>query len=135
MNDLRTLRRRGKIGDSISLYINRDRKTVNIDTDDGRICRPYIVVERTVPALQSRHIQQLKNKQKSFKDLVNEGILEYLDVNEEDDSLIALNIENVMPHSPHRRSQPRWHSHSLAQPLCPSILNIAPPCEHPQQLQ
>lgn len=49
VNELRVMRRRGKIGESISISLNYERRSVSIDTDDGRIARPLIIVENGVP--------------------------------------------------------------------------------------
>ena len=44
---LRFMRRKGHIGEKsefISISINKDKRAVNIDSDEGRLCRPLIVV-------------------------------------------------------------------------------------------
>ena len=44
---LRFLRRRGHIGEKshfISISMNIDRRAVNIDSDEGRLCRPLLVI-------------------------------------------------------------------------------------------
>ena len=37
----------------------------------------------------------LKNRTKQYQDLIRMGLIEYIDVNEEDNALIALKIENI----------------------------------------
>jgi DNA-directed RNA polymerase III subunit RPC2 len=45
------MRRKGKIGSTISVSVNEQRRSVSIDTDEGRICRPLIIVENWVPKI------------------------------------------------------------------------------------
>jgi DNA-directed RNA polymerase III subunit RPC2 len=49
-----------------------------------------LVVEKGVPKLREKDIQNLKLGLKDFNDFLREGIIEYLDVNEENNALIAL---------------------------------------------
>lgn len=53
--------------------------------------RPLVVVERGRPKLQQQHIENLALGLRDFNDFLREGIIEYLDVNEENNALIALN--------------------------------------------
>ena len=52
IRDLRLLIRRGKIYLYISISMNIDRRSVYLDTDEGRLCRPLIIVEKMKPKLQ-----------------------------------------------------------------------------------
>ncbi len=52
------------------------------------------------------HIQALKEKQASFDDLVRLGLIEYLDVNEMDNSLIALESSDLRMGSTHMEIEP-----------------------------
>lgn len=54
------MRRRGKIGESISISLNYERRSVSIDTDDGRIARPLIIVEDGVPKVGLKELEMLK---------------------------------------------------------------------------
>lgn len=52
VKELRFMRRRNKIDESTSISLNYDRRIISLDTDDGRICRPLIVVEHGKPLIQ-----------------------------------------------------------------------------------
>ena len=52
--------------------------------------RPYIIVDKGKPKVTSKHIKELTRGFRSFDDFLREGLVEYLDVNEESDSEIAL---------------------------------------------
>lgn len=52
--------------------------------------RPYIIVMNGQSLVKNNHIQELLQGVRSFEDFLHEGLVEYLDVNEENDSYIAL---------------------------------------------
>ena len=39
------MRRRGLIGEFVSIYLNEKQSSVYIATDGGRVCRPLLIVE------------------------------------------------------------------------------------------
>ena len=52
--------------------------------------RPYIIVNKGKPLVTSKHIEELTQGFRSFEDFLKEGLVEYLDVNEENDCMISL---------------------------------------------
>jgi DNA-directed RNA polymerase beta subunit len=52
--------------------------------------RPYIIVENGQPCVTQHHIQQLTQGVRCFEDFLHDGLVEYLDVNEENDCYISL---------------------------------------------
>jgi DNA-directed RNA polymerase III subunit RPC2 len=94
--NLRKLRRAGRISEFVSVYINHHHRAVYIACDGGRICRPLIIVERGQPLVTADHIAQLKADNLTFDNFLRMGLVEYLDVNEENDSLIALYEHQVV---------------------------------------
>ena len=62
VKELKILRRRGKIGDTISIFLNESRRSVFLDTDYGRLSRPLIIVENKVPRLKRYHLEMIQNK-------------------------------------------------------------------------
>ena len=53
--------------------------------------RPLLTVEKGRVKLQQRDIEDLVIGLKDFNDFLRDGLVEYLDVNEENNALIALN--------------------------------------------
>ncbi len=53
---------------------------VNISTDEGRLARPLIIVEKGISKLTEQLMDDILKERKTFFDLVKEGIIEYLDV-------------------------------------------------------
>jgi DNA-directed RNA polymerase III subunit RPC2 len=92
VKSLRSLRRKGQMGEFVSLYLHDGQKAVHIATDGGRVCRPLIIVnEKTsLPRLQQVHVEGLSLGTISIKDLLRQGVVEYVDVNEENNCLIAV---------------------------------------------
>ncbi|XP_014242782.1 DNA-directed RNA polymerase III subunit RPC2 [Cimex lectularius] len=97
----RLLRRCGRINGFVSIYPNHNHKTVYISTDGGRLCRPYIIVENMQPLVKQEHIDQLKAGIRNFQDFLNDGLIEYLDVNEENDSMVALSENEINKNTTH----------------------------------
>lgn len=68
--------------------------------------RPLVVVERGRPKLEQQHIENLVLGLRDFNDFLREGIIEYLDVNEENNALIALNEQAITTSHTHMEIDP-----------------------------
>lgn len=90
INSFRRLRRAGQISEYVSIYQNKEHKCVYISCDGGRLCRPMIIVENGKVRVTAKPLQELAEGVRKFHDFVKEGLVEFLDVNEENDSNIAL---------------------------------------------
>ncbi|TFY79941.1 hypothetical protein EWM64_g4074 [Hericium alpestre] len=99
VHNFRRLRRAGRVSEFVSVYINHHHRTVNIASDGGRICRPTIIVENGMPKL-------LKDGTLEFDDFLRKGLVEYLDVNEENDSYIALYEPDIVLTTTHLEIEP-----------------------------
>ncbi|KIJ23197.1 hypothetical protein M422DRAFT_276275 [Sphaerobolus stellatus SS14] len=106
VTNFRKLRRSGKFSEFVSVYINHHHRAVYIASDGGRICRPMIIVENQKPRVTSEHINLLKKGAMTFDDFLRRGLVEYLDVNEENDSYIALYERNIEPGTTHLEIEP-----------------------------
>ncbi|CAI8495521.1 unnamed protein product [Hanseniaspora opuntiae] len=101
VSQFRKVRREGKVSEFISIYVNQQQTAVHIATDGGRICRPLIIVENGKSKVLPEHLNRLMNNELEFDDFLKMGLVEYLDCNEENDSLIALyerDLSNEMTH-------------------------------------
>lgn len=92
---IRKIRREGKINKFVSIFHNKLENAIYISTDNGRICRPLIIIKKNSNFFTNYQFQCNKIKYKSFNDLLLEGLIEYVDVNEENDCLIALHKSNI----------------------------------------
>lgn len=102
----RKLRRTGKISPFISIYTNSYQSAIHIATDGGRVCRPLIIVENGKSKVEEDHLRKLKNGTWEFDDFLKHGLVEYLDVNEENDSLIALYESYIESETTHLEIEP-----------------------------
>ncbi|KAF8049674.1 hypothetical protein N665_0012s0274 [Sinapis alba] len=89
-NSLRRLRRAGKIGEFVSVFINEKQHCVYVASDGGRVCRPLVIADNGVSRVKQHHMKELQDGVRTFDDFIREGLIEYLDVNEENNALIAL---------------------------------------------
>ena len=92
VDGLRSLRRRGCAGGFVSVYWNESQRSIHLATDGGRVCRPLLLVDPNtgLPKLKQRQIEALVLGALTIRDLLKEGIVEYVDCNEENNALIAV---------------------------------------------
>ncbi|EJS41646.1 ret1p [Saccharomyces arboricola H-6] len=106
VTQFRRLRRTGKVSEFISIYSNSHQMAVHIATDGGRICRPLIIVSGGQSRVKDTHLRQLLEGKLDFDDFLKLGLVEYLDVNEENDSYIALYEKDIIPSMTHLEIEP-----------------------------
>lgn len=94
ISTLRGLRRAGELQKDTSVVHDLQKKEVRIGTDAGRACRPLFVVSQGV-ILATAVIRQSENY--TWGQLLAEGCIEYLDVEEEEAALIAVRPEDIEP--------------------------------------
>jgi DNA-directed RNA polymerase subunit B len=85
----KSARRRGTIPPEVSIRYDSENRDIFINTDKGRILRPLLILYDGAPRLTSQHLEALTNGEMTFKNLVNEGIVEWVDAEEEEDLYIA----------------------------------------------
>lgn len=89
-NAMRKLRRAGEIGEFVSVFVNEKQHCVYIASDGGRVCRPLVIADKGVSRIKEHHMKELLDGVRCFDDFLREGLIEYLDVNEENNALIGL---------------------------------------------
>lgn len=102
----RLMRRAGYISEFVSICPNHQHRFVNIASDGGRVCRPYIIVKNGKPKVTDQHIQELVQGFRSFEDFLHDGLVEYLDVNEENDCAISLYEKEITKETTHLEIEP-----------------------------
>ncbi|ULT99696.1 hypothetical protein L3Y34_000764 [Caenorhabditis briggsae] len=103
---VRDLRRSGLLSEFVSVSRSMTNRSVFISSDGGRLCRPYIIVRHGKPMLTETHVQELKEGKRIFEDFVDDGIVEYLDVNEMNDALIAVYENEIGAETTHLEIEP-----------------------------
>jgi DNA-directed RNA polymerase subunit B len=102
----RRLRREGQISPGASvLYVSpvneKAYPRLYISLSSGRVLRPLILVESGRPALTVEQIDKVASGQLSWRDLVEQGIIELIDANEEENCLVAMGSEDVTTKNTH----------------------------------
>lgn len=104
---IRILRRRRQVSEFVSVSFSDLHKAVYISTDGGRLCRPYIVLDdKGSPLLCSQHLRKLERGFINFQDLIDMGLIEYLDVNEASISHLALTEADITSRTTHLEIEP-----------------------------
>jgi DNA-directed RNA polymerase III subunit RPC2 len=85
---IRRLRRAGRVGEFVSVHVHSGQKCVYIASDGGRVCRPLVIADKGVSRVKGHHMTELREGYRTFDDFLREGLVEYLDVNEENNSLV-----------------------------------------------
>ncbi|MGH0116485.1 UNVERIFIED_CONTAM: hypothetical protein FKN15_009618 [Acipenser sinensis] len=70
------------------------------------IFRPYVNVKKGNPAVTNKHIEELTQGYRNFEDFLHESLVEYLDVNEENDCSIALYEHMITKYTTHLEIEP-----------------------------
>ncbi|KAF0983447.1 hypothetical protein FDP41_010512 [Naegleria fowleri] len=102
----RMLRRAGKIHEFVSIFKNDLHKSIYIASDGGRVCRPLIIVENCKLKVTQKHLNELAEGIRTWDDFLKEGLIEYLDVNEENNSNIVFREEDIKPETTHFEIEP-----------------------------
>ncbi|XP_036154599.1 DNA-directed RNA polymerase III subunit RPC2 isoform X6 [Myotis myotis] len=106
VNTFRLMRRAGYINEFVSISTNLTDRCVYISSDGGRLCRPYIIVKKQKPAVTNKHMEELAQGYRNFEDFLHESLVEYLDVNEENDCNIALYENTINKDTTHLEIEP-----------------------------
>jgi len=89
MEDIKDLRRKGSLSENLSVYYNAAQDEVHVFCDEGRAQRPLIIIKEGKPLLTEKHLQQLKDGELTWVDLIRQGVIEYLDAAEEEGAFVA----------------------------------------------
>lgn len=100
------LRRKGRINHQVNIAYHSDTEEVYINTDAGRVQRPLLVVENGKLKLREEHLKQLEEGKLRWNDLPREGIIEYLDSEEEENAFIAIKEEELKKEHTHMEIDP-----------------------------
>ncbi|KAK2195923.1 bifunctional DNA-directed RNA polymerase [Babesia duncani] len=106
IKSLVALRRCGQISPFVSAYENFKQRQIHISSDGGRLCRPLIVVKDGKSLLTVEILNRLIRKEITLSVLFANGILEWLDVNEENNSLICLTESDITTNTTHLEISP-----------------------------
>ncbi|MGC9037386.1 MAG: DNA-directed RNA polymerase subunit B [Candidatus Micrarchaeia archaeon] len=106
VKEVRNARRQGMVSGEVNIAYLPDINEIHINADKGRPRRPYIIVEDGKSKLTPELIQKLKNKEIDFNYLLRNGVVEYLDAEEEENALVAMDEEHITKDTTHMELTP-----------------------------
>jgi len=151
---LRSLRRMGLLHPYTSISWRIDQNVVEIWTDAGRFLQPLYIVDNNEFRMNNHLIQMVKDKRLDFENLLNgslppkinldfpeeiinvpnmsEGVIEYIDVLEKDNSLIAMTADEL--HTKDANGYIRNYTHCEIHPslILGVLASIIPFSDHNQ---
>jgi len=103
VNLIRRARRNGELSDevNVALYDEKFSNEIYVNCDSGRVRRPLIIVDKCTPKLKADHIDKLRKNKWEWKDLIANGIIEYLDADEEENAYIAIDFSDITEEHTH----------------------------------
>jgi DNA-directed RNA polymerase subunit B' len=99
-------RRKGAIPLNVNVFHDTDSDTVVVDGTKGRVVRPLIVVKNSKPLLTDKHFQQLQKGEIAWEDLLKQGVVEFIDAAEEENTLVAFFEDELTPEHTHMEIHP-----------------------------
>jgi len=96
-----TERRKSVLTSNLNILYDQKNNEVQIEASRGRLRRPLIVVKEGKPLLTEKHVAQLEKNELTWSDLINQGIVEYLDALEEENAFVAFTEEELTPEHTH----------------------------------
>ncbi|WP_455286300.1 DNA-directed RNA polymerase subunit B'', partial [[Eubacterium] cellulosolvens] len=106
IEELIRMRRAGEISSEINAaYFPPDREDargcVYVNCDNGRVRRPLIIVENGVPRMTLEQLEAIQRGEMRWEELVEKGTIEYLDSDEEESALVALDVSKISKDATH----------------------------------
>jgi DNA-directed RNA polymerase subunit B' len=106
VQNVRTARRAGQLPPNLNVMYEQHLSQIFIDSGRGRTRRPLIVIKDGIPLLTEKHIKQLQKNEISWNDLVQQGVIEYIDAAEEENALLAFDEKDLTPEHTHLEITP-----------------------------
>jgi len=106
VQQIRQKRRRNEIDHEVNVALYDDIAEIQINCDAGRARRPAIIADKGKIKLKQEHSEKLKNKEWKWSDLIEHGIIEYLDAEEEENAFIALRSSDLTEAHTHLEIEP-----------------------------
>ena len=103
---IRSMRRQGAISAEVNVSHKEYNGDVVILTDRGRARRPLIVLKNGAPLITTDDLTKLAKRDVDITSFVQHGLIEFIDAEEEEDLLIAMNPEDITPDHTHLEIDP-----------------------------
>jgi DNA-directed RNA polymerase subunit B len=105
VDELTKKRRKGEISTEVNVaYFSKlhgGKEEIYVNCDEGRVRRPLIIVEKGIAKLQPEHVEKIRSEEWTWEELIKQGIMEYIDAEEEENAFVAMNFEDITPEHTH----------------------------------
>ncbi len=104
---VRQARRRGDVSQMVNVSVKGRTDEVIINADAGRARRPLLVVEDGEPLMTDEQVEAVKNGDLEFEELVERGLVEFIDAEEEEDILVGVDEDELTENHTHLEVDPQ----------------------------
>jgi len=104
---VRQARRRGDVSQMVNVSVKNRTGEVIINADAGRARRPLLVVEDGEPLMTDEEVEQVKEGELEFEELVERGLVEFIDAEEEEDILVGVEEDELTEKHTHLEVDPQ----------------------------
>lgn len=94
-NTLKSYKNSGKINYTVSIIFKYSDNIIKINTEEGRVLRPFLIVKNNQININNHFLDKIKNNDFIFDDLILNNIIEYIDLEEQNNIVICDNIKNL----------------------------------------
>ena len=106
LEEVKAKRRSNELTHELNITFYEENNEIFIFTDPGRARRPVVIVENGQSMLTDEIIDQVAEGKMKWFDLIHEGIIEYIDAEEEENAYIAMFEEDLTPEHTHLEIDP-----------------------------
>jgi DNA-directed RNA polymerase II subunit RPB2 len=93
--EIRQMRRNNRLPKEYSIVRDIDKREIKIYTDAGRCLRAMFIVENNELLLRQKHVEKILSKEWNFEQFFRHGLIELLDVEEEESAMIAMFVNDI----------------------------------------
>jgi DNA-directed RNA polymerase subunit B len=93
--EIRDRRRYGLLSNCINVRYDEEMKEVIINCDEGRLRRPLLILKDGRTIITKKHIDGIRDGKVTWNSLFKEGIIEWIDAEEEEDLLVVVDAYEV----------------------------------------
>jgi len=90
VEEVRQRRRSGLLSHEVNVRFDDNMNEIIINCDEGRLRRPLLVVRHGKTVLTRKHVDDMRSGKVRWSDLLREGVVEWVDAEEEEDAYIAV---------------------------------------------
>jgi DNA-directed RNA polymerase subunit B len=90
VEEIRQRRRSGLLSHEVNVRFDDNMNEIIINCDEGRLRRPMLVVRHGKTMMTHKHVEDMRSGKAKWSDLIREGVVEWIDAEEEEDTYIAV---------------------------------------------